>query len=672
MKTLYYMRLAADGIRKNRKIYLPYILSCIGMVMMFYILMALSLSEPMRTSSGGAQVVSILTIGKFVIAAFALIFLFYTNSFLTRKRYKEFGLFNILGMDKNSIGHVIFHESLTVSLAGLMGGIGLGIAFSKLFELALLYVTRSDVNYSFTVETEAILLTAELFGAIFLLLMIKSLIFVRRLKPVDLMKSDAVGEKPPKGNIFFALIGLLLLGGAYYLSVSIESPLTAIFTFFIAVVMVIVATYLLFISGSVALCRLLKKSKRYYYKKNHFISVSSMAYRMKRNGAGLASICILSTMVLVMISSTASLYFGQNDALETRFPLDNELSLELDSLSALSDEKTDIFRKEYEKVFENYTAKPQNVTGYRYCSGVGYLSGDSMEMDRTDVEGLSLDYDHIRAVYFVSLEDFNRRMGTSYTLAENEIMVKTAGCKYKKDAININGLSLTIKERPDEFMPISEVDSISIPTIIIAVSDYSVIAPLAELETPYGTPCISAYFSFGYDTEGWDTATARAVLSDQKSVLDRMFYYEGYSCTVNCFLTEKDDFYSSFGSLFFLGIVLSAVFIFAAVMIIYYKQVSEGYEDKARVEIMQKVGMTEKDIKKSINSQMLTVFFAPLIAAGCHLIFAYPLVWKLLQLFALKNLTFVICVTATAFLLFGVFYAIVYKFTATAYYKLIK
>ena len=319
MKTLFFPRLAINGIKNNKKLYFPYILSCIGMVMMFYIIHSLSYSPLLREVRGGSSIEAVLTLGKFVIAVFGLLFLFYTNSFLVKKRYKEFGLYNILGMDKHSISRIILCESVTVSLVGLVCGIGLGIAFSKLAELGLLNAIQKEIDYRFTVTSEAVLFTVLIFGIIFLLLTVKSLIQVRHLKPLQLLKSENAGEKPLKANWVFALLGVILLGTAYYIAVSIKTPLSALTIFFIAVIMVIIATYLLFMSGSVALCKILQKNKKYYYKKQHFISVSSMAYRMKRNGAGLASICILSTMVLVMLSSTTSLYFGKNDSLKARF-----------------------------------------------------------------------------------------------------------------------------------------------------------------------------------------------------------------------------------------------------------------------------------------------------------------------------------------------------------------
>ena len=311
MKILFLPRLALTGIRKNRKLYLPYILSCTGMVAMFYIIHALSYSPVLYAMRVGASSTQFcLSLGKFVIAVFSLLFLYYTSSFLIRRRNREFGLYNVLGMDKRSIGGIIIWESLLIALCSIALGLGLGIAFYKYAELGLLNALHAQIDYRFTVSLQGITYTVGMYALIFFLLLLRSLWQVHRSKPTELLRSEAEGEKPPRSNWFFSMLGLTLLLCAYILAVRIQDPATAVALFFVAVIMVVIATYLLFITGSVSLCRLLQKNKRYYYKSNHFVSVSSMAYRMKRNGAGLASICILSTMVLVMISSTSSLYFG--------------------------------------------------------------------------------------------------------------------------------------------------------------------------------------------------------------------------------------------------------------------------------------------------------------------------------------------------------------------------
>ncbi len=672
MKTLFYPRLALTGMRKNRKLYLPYILSCVGMVMMYYILHALSYSEVLKNAKGAATVGTTLGLGKYVIAAFSVLFLFYTNSFLTRRRYKEFGLYSILGMGKQKICRIVFFESLFVAIAGLAGGLGLGIAFSKYAELGLLNAASIDIDYHFRIPVKAITDALILYGIIFLLLMGKSLWQVRRQNPLELLRSENAGEKPPKGNLVIGLIGAVILIAAYVTAVSIKSPLSALTVFFVAVLAVILATYLLFISGSVALCRLLKKNKNYYYKKQHFVSVSSMAYRMKRNGAGLASICILATMVLVMISSSASLYFGKDQSIRSTYPRDCEIDVDLETLAHFNDDVIPELRTAYEKSFADNDFTPKNLYETRYAYITAAQNGTTFNPDPSSVGAIN--FDDVRQLLFVSAADYETLTGETVALKGNEVLLHADRCRYDYQTLTIGDVSLQIigciKENPVK----TESEAFFVPTLALVVSDYDVLAPFDKPEDPYAFAMMTFRYAYAYDT-GLPDEEAEEIFADQYDAMNNVFEnrsdFDGWGCYSGCVATARADFYGAYGSLFFLGIILSVVFIFAAAMIIYYKQISEGYEDQARFDIMQKVGMTKADIKKSINSQVLTVFFAPLLLAGLHLAFAFPLVWKILQMFSLTNLWFVIGVTVAAFLLFAAFYALIYKLTARAYYKIV-
>lgn len=672
MKTLFYPRLALTGMRKNRKLYLPYILSCIGMVMMFYILHALSYSEVLKNAKGAATVGTTLGLGKYVIAAFSVLFLFYTNSFLTRRRYKEFGLYSILGMDKRKIGRVVIFESLFVAIIALAVGLGLGIAFSKFAELGLLNAASIDIDYRFRIPPKAITDTLLLYGIIFLLLMGKSLWQVRRQNPLELLRSENAGEKPPKGNLIIGLIGAVILIAAYVTAVSIKSPLSALTVFFVAVLAVILATYLLFISGSVALCRLLKKSKNYYYKKQHFVSVSSMAYRMKRNGAGLASICILSTMVLVMISSSASLYFGKDQSIRSTYPRDCEIDVDLETLAHFNDDVIPELRAAYEKSFADNGFTPKNLYETRYAYITAAQNGTTFNPDPSSVDAIN--FDDVRQLLFVSAADYEALTGETVSLKGNEAFLHADRCRYDYQTLTVGDVALSITGTMKENPVKTESEAFFVPTLALVVSDYDVLAPFDKPEDSYAFPMMTFRYAYAYDT-GLPDEEAEEIFADQYDAMNNVFEnrsdFDGWGCYSGCVATARADFYGAYGSLFFLGIILSVVFIFAAAMIIYYKQISEGYEDQARFGIMQKVGMTKADIKKSINSQVLTVFFAPLLLAGLHLAFAFPLVWKILQMFSLTNLWFVIGVTVAAFLLFAAFYALIYKLTARAYYKIV-
>ena len=679
MKLGLYFKLAWTGIKKNRKLYIPYILSCVGMIAMFFIISNLSLSPLLEKMMGGGDMGLILGLGKFVIAAFSLIFLVYTNSFLIRRRYKEFGLYNILGMDKNSISSVVAIESLIVAAISLVCGVAFGIAFSKLAELGLVNVIRGDIDYRFCISPVAIEYSLGLYGAIFLVIFIKSIIQVRRSKPLELLKSENAGEKAPKANWVVAASGAIILGIAYYLAVSIKSPLSALTVFFIAVIMVIVASYMLFISGSVALCKVLQKNKKYYYKKNHFVSVSSMAYRMKRNGAGLASICILSTMVLVSMSATTSLYFGSEDTLNSRYPVQNQFNVTVRGLDSLNDGTLDKIEDSYEKVFDNYAVKPQNIVKYAFGYAVGLMADEDEIKSNSSayMNGLGV-YENLRELYFISQDDYNAATGEHVSVNKGEALVCTKGCEYDRASLNFKGIELEIVGEFETFATFGDTNAAITPSVMFVIHDMEELRPLDGLtDETYGYPVLNVHWFYGYDLDE-NEETQINVYNDQQKTLGKLGAKTAaeaeatdFSYYSDCLACSRSDFFEAFGGLFFVAIMLSILFIFAMAMIIYYKQVSEGYEDKSRFEIMQNVGMTKADIKKSINSQVLTVFFAPLIMAGVHLAFAFPLVWKLLQLFYLKNLGLVIWVTAASFVVFALIYAIIYKITAGAYYKIV-
>ena len=673
MKSLLYFRLAVSGIRKNKKLYIPYLLTCIGMVMMSHILQSLSYSPALFMMHGGSQMGFILSLGKFVVAVFAGLFLLYTNSFLIRRRNKEFGLYNVLGMDKTALSWVIFWENIIVAGLGLGLGLVFGMGLYKLAELALLNIIHGSVDYSFTVSPESVKFTLCIFLPIFALLMVKSVWQVRRAKPLELLRSENAGEKPPKANYLLGLGGLVLLAGAYYLSVSSSNAMAAFTWFFVAVMMVILATYLLMISGSVVLCRLLQKNKSYYYQKQHFVSVSSMAYRMKRNGAGLASICVLSTMVLVMISSTSSLYIGMEDSIKARYPHDSGFGVDMERLEYLDDAHVCQVREGFEQVFRENGAEPINVEQYRYATITGVLNGDEINPDASDASLSTLDYSILRQITFIPVADYNALNGTALTLESGQALVGCFRCDYDALRFRLGDVSLEIVGKLPENVSTGESAVSVVPSMTLVVADLSEIEPLDSLADYRGRKMLQTRYYYGCD---FDLPEEQIIQlhQQQKQAIMRVEFLgknHGYGWLDECPAQEREDFYITFGGLFFIGIVLSVVFIAAAALIVYYKQVSEGYEDQSRFAIMRKVGMTKTDIKKSINSQILTVFFAPLLMAGMHLIFAFPMVWQLLQMFNLRNLKLVIVTNIASFLVFCLFYVIIYKFTARAYYGIV-
>ncbi len=670
---MFFSKLAWTGIKKNSKLYVPYIVSCVGMVMMSYIMQSLRYSPSLNEMRGGDALSSVLGFGRFVIAIFAMLFLFYTNSFLMRRRYKEFGLYGILGMGKASIAGILLCETALTAAISVVGGMGFGILFSKLAELCLIKMVGGSVDYKITVSPKAIWLTLSFFAVIFVLLFLRSLWQVRKARPLELLRSEVLGEKKPKANWVFSAIGIILLGTAYYFSVTIKSALTATLLFFVAVIAVIIATYILFMSGSVTLCTLLKKNKRYYYKKNHFVSVSSMTYRMKRNGAGLASICILSTMVLVTVSTTASLYFGRENMLKARYPMENEISVYFDSTEKLADGKSEVYEN-YDKILANYSKMPLKETKYTYMSMAGFLTKNEIEPDVNNVRYSAITLDKIYNIYFMEQDEYNLVTNKSFSLEKGQAMLYCMRCTYNYGNLKIGGLELEIVGKLDSYASISNANAEIMPALMLVIHDISELEPLGSLVDFNGNTMLESVCYYGYNIEA-DHDTTIELFNDMcdsiknvSEAADEKGAVNTYRC---CVENERYGFLSVFGGLFFLGTILSILFMLVTVMIIYYKQISEGYEDQARFAVMQKIGMMKKDIKKSINSQILTVFFAPLLFAGVHLAFAFPMLWKILQLFSLQNLGFVIAVTAIAFAVFGLLYAIVYKITAGAYYKIV-
>ena len=580
-----------------------------------------------------------------MIAVFALIFLFYTNSFLMRRRNHEFGLYHVLGMSKRNIARVLVWETAMIFAASLLFGTALGVGLSKLAELVLLRLLQQDAAFEFAMAAEPFVWTGGIFAVIFLLLLGKSLLQLWRTDTLRLLHSENYGERPPKANWIGAVLGVLLLGAAYWLAVSIKDPITAMVWFFIAVIMVIVATYLLLISGSVALCRVLQRNKRYYYRPNHFISVSSMTYRMKRNGAGLASICILSTMVLVMISSTMSLYIGMEDSLAKRYGRDIAATVMLPEPQDYDAAEFEDVTAQVLKLYDDQ--KPEHLVTYRY-----FCLGDTVRL------------------VFLPIEDYNAILGTQLTLGPDEAL---ADRSLGVETLRIVDLTpLHVMGAPADLPAIDSDDFFNRSCIVLG--DYD--GFINELYAAVRTKSIAS----SADNEScwkiaFDLAAPKTTVGDDMGLLEQVLLNYDERCwggvSFRSLATDRLDFYTAYGGLFFVGILLSIVFILAAVLIIYYKQVSEGYEDQARFSIMQKVGMDKRAIRKSINAQILLVFFLPLLLAGLHLTFAFPLVWRILQLFMLSNLKLLILVTISAYLVFALLYTLVYRLTSNAYYNIV-
>ncbi|MBR6443016.1 MAG: ABC transporter permease [Clostridia bacterium] len=678
MKTFFYPRLAWDGIRKNRQLSRPYLLTCICMVAVFYILSFLSSPAALELVPRGANTVGlIMHLGRYVILLFSLVFLYYTYSFLLRRRAREFGLYNVLGMGKRNLVRIITWESLITFAIALASGLFLGILLSKLAELGLINMLGGSINYSFRLDPEAIGQTCLFYAGIFALLWLSAVIRTARSSAVSLMKSENAGEKPPKGNWLFAVLGVLILGGAYYIAVTVANPISAIMWFFGAVLMVIVATYLLLVTGSVKMCRILQSNKGYYYRAKHFVSVSSMAFRMKRNGAGLASICIIATMILVMISTTTCMWFGIDDSLSASYPREINFTLYLNGPDFLADDVLDRGAAVMQDFLKEKGISPKEILDRRYVS-LGGVQQDGIIQCDYSTSGMDENLNSLREIFLVAPESPEVSGIVPPDLAADEAMVITSGMDIREDTLTLAMGSVTRswKIRQCTRDDSGARSSMGFPAMTVVISDLpGLVDSFSRESEERGGQRLQCMWKYSFDTG----------LSDEENIqLDESMHDELLSRIHDAFPEEAinirlietraggaADFYGMYGSLFFIGILLSIVFLFAAVLIIYYKQISEGYEDAKRFDIMQKVGMTKKEIRSSISSQLLTVFALPLAFAGLHLVFAFPMIRKMLTIFGLFNVGLFIRTTLISFAAFALFYGIVYRLTSGIYYRIV-
>ncbi len=659
--SLFYQKLALINIKKHSKTYIPYILTCICTIIMYYIVYSLSKNSALNSMSGGEQLKIILSLGANTVGFFSLIFLFYTNSFLIKRRKKEFGLFNILGMEKKHISKIIFFETFYVAIISYISGLLGGILLGEFMRLILLKLLHLDINIAFEISFSAIISTIILFGIIFALTLLNTLRQIHLANPIELLHSKSTGEREPKSKWILAILGVICLGIGYYISLTTESPLDALYLFFVAVILVIIGTYCLFTSISIVVLKLLRKNKNYYYQTRHFTSISGMIYRMKQNAVGLANICILSTAVLVMLSTTVSLYVSMEDVIRTRFNRNiiiNSNGISQEEADKL-DDIADITTKNIDKL---------NIIQYRYVNLVTLQNGSNFTVNYnyTSKDSAKLEC--------VTLDEYNKTADKSATLKDDEVLLYCIKGSIPDDTITLGNTNLKIKERistDNTDYSTSNYSSYNIYYIVVSNIDIlkEIYENLANIDISQNDLDNIYSYYYGFDVDkNVDSQTQIDFVSDFNKTLNEN------NIPAHCEGAEssRKNFYSLYGGLFFLGIFLGLLFIMATVLIIYYKQISEGYDDKERFAIMQKVGMSHMEVKKTIQSQVLTVFFLPLATAVIHIAFAFRVISKLLVLLNLNNVTLFIKCTAITILIFTVFYAIVYGLTARTYYKIVE
>lgn len=659
MNKSFFPKLAASNIRKNGKTYIPYILTCIMTVAMFYIVKSLSLNPGLEKMVGAGLLAYTMYLGSWVTGFFAFIFLFYTNSFLIKRRKKEFGVFNILGMEKRHLAKTLAWESLYVTIISLVGGLVVGMALDKVMFLLITRAIDADIVLGFFVSGKAIGSTLILFAAIFLLIFLNSVHQIRISNPIDLLRDSNAGEREPKTKWIMAILGLSCVGIGYYLAITTENPISSIPIFFVAVILVIIGTYMLFTAGSIALLKTLRKNKKYYYKAKHFTSISGMIYRMKQNAVGLANICILSTMVLVMISSTSSLMLGMEDIINVRYPND---------FVVYSDEGS---RERSEVFFDNIRALQQEnglhvteETQYTYLAFSSVEQGDTFQVTQQDSITIA---DSIVNLIFVPLSDYNAAMGTNKTLEDGEILLYSNRKSFDSPVLKVFDKEYTVKEKLDDFVGNGIIAANAANSQFIVVRDMEEMSHLYQKQKEALTDIASDFrYFYGFNTDAGDEQKQAFYAS-----MSDMLSENEFQGTAESRADARISFIGLYGGFFFIGVFLGVLFIMATVLIIYYKQISEGYDDKKRFEIMQKVGMSHQEVKASIRSQVLTVFFLPLIVAGIHVAAAFPLISKLLALFNLMNTGLYIACTVVCFLVFTVMYVLIYLLTAKTYYRIV-
>ena len=668
--SFFYSKFALNNLVKNKKFIIPYVLSAIFTIMSFYILSSLAFGDNLNKLPNGIDATKqVLSLGIIVIAIFSIIFLFYTYSFLVKRRVKEFGLYSVLGMTKKQIAKILVLETIFIAVTTIVLGIGLGIIFDKLMLLVLLKLFSAGVSFGFSITPIAIVFSLLLFGFIYLLLLVYTVIKIARLRIVALLKDENKGEKEPKSRWILALIGLALIGYGYYTAQTVQNPIKALLVFFYAVVAVIIGTYLVFMAVSITVLKIMKNNKNFYYKPKNFISVSGLLYRMKRNAVGLANICILSTMVLVTMGSTSALYAGMEKSYNERFPR----QLMIAGYNSTSEKLKEIENNAKLAAKEAGT-EVEDLVSYNSLPMVGRLVEDKFNFE----SNVGVDLSNVKMIVVLQLKDYNKFANKNKTLESNEILlhIDKKG-DYNHNSISLNGSDYKIKEKLSEFPgTIGSATANIMDTYYAVVKDEKEATKLAtkltelsskELEKrgisiQTGTPTLQNYVAFNIkDT----TKEAKVIESFKKLEKQSGIEIEGKE-------ENKLTFRGVFASFLFIGVFISFIFVISQVVIMYYKQISEGYEDKGNFEIMRKVGITDKQIKQSIRSQVLLIFFSPLIIATLHTIVAYPFIEKILRLFLITDNSIFLQALAVTIVVFAIFYLIVYAITSKIYYRIIK
>lgn len=659
-----YTKLAITNIKNNRQFYFPYLLTGIITVAMFYIMCALESNPGIQSMPGAKDLGLILRLGIGVIGIFAVIFLFYTNSFIIKRRKKELGIYNILGMEKRHIAKILSKEAFFTAIIAIGGGLVTGVLFHKLACMLLYRMIGFNGGITFSFSKKGVMITAILFAIVYLLTYIYDLFQVQLANPIELLQSGNKGEREPKTKAIMAVLGVLCLGTGYFIAITTKNPIKALTLFFVAVILVIIGTYLLFTAGSIALLKILRRNKGYYYQTKHFTSVSGMIYRMKQNAVGLANICILSTMVLVAVSTTVSLYVGIEDIMKERYPNEINISAYYDTGAPAEDSIAPIV----EKSVKESGRKIRHEEDYLelYFAAIKDQGQYSLDKEKVKTAG-----DRVSGFVVLTREDCKKKYNEEIPeLAENEVALFTIK-KTDMDTLVLENRSYHVKEikqfqNTEDFETIADMMDEYYYVIVNDVQDMERLWQLQKDIYQENSSSISRQVRLDIDGDseqkkecfeniktalGPEQAKARILIDSRQSSLD--------------------EFYQIYGGFLFLGLFLGILFLMITVLIIFYKQISEGYDDKERFSIMEKVGMSNGEVKATIRSQVRTVFFLPILMAAIHVGMAFPMIKRLLSLFGLSNTALFAGCMAGTILVFALIYLLVFLKTSKTYYKIV-
>ena len=668
MNSKIYGKLAVTNLKNNKKSYIPYILASAFSVMMYFIMDNLYRNRSLVEK--GSPLAIMLSYAAAVILIFSIIFLFYINSFLIKRRKKELGIYNILGMGKGHLGKMLFLESVITTVASIIGGILAGILLSKLVYLILLKILHMGGKIEYRISLASTGMTTILFGAIFILIFLYNLLQMKLSNPIELLRGGNTGEREPKTKWIMTIIGILCLAGGYSIALITKEPMAALGKFFIAVILVIIGTYALFMAGSIAFLKMLRNKKSYYYKTRHFTAVSGMIYRMKQNAVGLASICILSTGVLLLLSMTVSLYFGMGDIMVNRYPFDTDAQI-----SGISQEQSEQIQKVFAQAIKNDQVPAEKTVDETYLEigcrqeKNGIMIGQAYSYSE---DGKSVD------LYTIRQSEYEKLTGEKTDLHDGEIFAWYPS-ERETDTLKIDDWDFAVKKWLEK-APLSAMNNLvsNMAAIVVTDSDFEYIDGL-RTKMYEGLDAYEAgkdlTVHLGVDIRGSGEEKIRygqAVYQALKDYCHSDGFSENTIVIGGVRQSEYETYYVDNGSILFIGIFLGALFLMGTAMIIYYKQISEGYEDQGRFQIMQKVGMSRREVKGAIRRQILLVFFIPLVMAMVHISMAFPLIRRLLLLFGMANTKLYVGCTAGTVLAFALVYGLIYSMTARSYYKIVE